>query len=129
MATLDSTSCKGKRKDPTQDADGAEDQCRCGLTQEELKAAGLNARYKSNSMIRATKHPGPKKAPGLFDQLNEALGISTRHNNLVVNLTQTPRKAKPINDTKFSVPKKYAAEQADLLSLPNDQGYQRYLRY
>ena len=75
-------------------------------------------------MIRATKHP-PNKVPGLFDQLNEALGISTRRNNLVVYLTQAPRKPKPINDTKFSVPKKYAAEQADLLSLPNDQGYQR----
>ena len=36
-------------------------------------------------MIRANKHPS-KKAPGLFDQLNEALGISTRRNNLVVNL-------------------------------------------
>ena len=57
----------------------------------------------------------PKKAPGLFDQLKEALGISTRRNNLVVNLTQTPCKAKPINDTKFSVPKKYAVKQADLL--------------
>ncbi len=73
-------------------------------------------------MKRADRHPS-KKAPGLFDQLNEALGISTRRNNLVVNLTQAPRKAKPINDTKFSVPKKYAVEQADLLFLPNDEGY------
>jgi hypothetical protein len=79
-------------------------------------------------MKELTKHPS-KQAPGLFDQLNEALGISTRRNSLGVNLTQAPRKAKPINDPKFSVPKKFAAEQADLLSLPNDQGYQRYLRY
>ena len=57
------------------------------------------------------RHP-PKNALGLFDQLNEALGISTRRNNLVVNLTQAPRKPKPINDTKFSVPKKFAVEQA-----------------
>ena len=66
----------------------------------------------------------PKKDPSLFDHLNEALGISTRRNSLIVYLTKAPRKAKPINNTKFSVPKKYAVEQADLLFLPNDEGYQ-----
>ena len=59
--------------------------------------------------------PPPKKAPGLFYQTKEALGISTRHQNLVADLTQT-RKVKPINDTKFSDLKKYVGEQADLLS-------------
>ena len=50
-------------------------------------------------MKRHNKQPS-KKAPGLFEQLNEALGISTRRNNLVVNLTQPPRKAKSIDDNK-----------------------------
>ena len=40
-----------------------------------------------------------------------------------MNLTRAPRKANPINDAKFSIPKKYAVEQADLLFLPNDEGY------
>ena len=66
----------------------------------------------------------PKKK-GMIDALDEILGIkkSDDQDNIVTNLTKVPVKDKGVNATKFNVHVKNSVHQADLLFLPNDNGY------
>eukprot|EP00035_Acanthoeca_spectabilis_P017554 m.368838 g.368838 ORF g.368838 m.368838 type:complete len:152 (+) comp16670_c0_seq4:216-671(+) len=62
---------------------------------------------------------------GRRDDLDEILGIkkSGDQDNIVTNLTKVPLKDKGVNATKFNVHTKNSVHQADLLFLPNDNGY------
>jgi hypothetical protein len=62
------------------------------------------------------------KLKDIFNELN----ITTSKNNLLHNLTQTPKKEPYKVAPHTTASKKFATEQADLLFLPDDEGY-KYL--
>lgn len=73
----------------------------------------------------SNKKTKKSKGKGLFAALDQALGVSTKKDNIVAraNLTRVPVKDKKESAVRFDVPVKNSVHQADLLFLPEDDGY------